>query len=211
MTEPGIRREAFPVPDLRVGRLQELGLGTPAGNAAFEAIHGTYTPGLTQFCGRRLTAGIEVDHPGVVEEVVQDTWMSATGALNQFEPERPVWPWLSTIAARGCVDRIRASGARPHSAKVDIFDMETLGFLDPEQRTSTNPKDRTAVSIQLLEFLDMIEPLSRERRELLMRQGLGETNPDLAKLHDVPVGTVKGWYRAAHREADKLLAATEAI
>src|SRR5690349_11783713 len=42
-----------------------------------------------------------------VEDVVQETYLRAFRARDRIDPERPILPWLCTIADRLCRDRAR--------------------------------------------------------------------------------------------------------
>ena len=51
------------------------------------------------------------DRPGS-EELTQDTFLRAYSNLRKFDLERPLYPWLATIAARLGMNWINRTGAR---------------------------------------------------------------------------------------------------
>ena len=52
------------------------------------------------------------DH--AAEDLAQEGFVAAFGALDRFDRSRPFGPWLRTIVARRAIDAMRARAARPH-------------------------------------------------------------------------------------------------
>ena len=66
--------------------------------AAFEALYRLYHRGVWRHCFRMLGDG------HLAEDVVQETFLRAWRWRETFDPSRPVWPWIFTIAQRACAD-----------------------------------------------------------------------------------------------------------
>ena len=68
---------------------------------AFELISDTYRPILSSLAMRMLR------NPDDASDAVQETLVKAFRALKDFDPERPLKPWLCRICANCCVDAVR--------------------------------------------------------------------------------------------------------
>jgi len=64
------------------------------------------------------------DHSGA-EEVTQDTFMRAYTNLHRYDLQRPLYPWLATIAARLGINWINRTGARQQRTESE-FDVSEL-------------------------------------------------------------------------------------
>jgi RNA polymerase sigma-70 factor (ECF subfamily) len=73
-----------------------------------DALYRRYREPLHALCIARL------GDRALAEDVVQEVFAKALSVLPRFDPSRPFWPWLASIAARECVDahRRRVAGAR---------------------------------------------------------------------------------------------------
>jgi RNA polymerase sigma-70 factor (ECF subfamily) len=71
--------------------------------AAFEALYRQHGPALRQLCRKRL--GNAVDAEDACHEAMLRAWSS----LDRYDPSRPMWPWLATIAGNVCLDLQRRS------------------------------------------------------------------------------------------------------
>jgi len=87
-----------------------LAIAARAGDsAAFAAIMARHKGWLYQFI-RRYVADRDDAY-----DVLQESFVSAWGALSRFDPERPLEAWLRRIALNKCRDRARRSAVR-HAA-----------------------------------------------------------------------------------------------
>lgn len=71
--------------------------------AAFEELYRQHGPALQQLCHKRL--GNAVDAEDACHEAMLRAWSS----LDRYDPSRPMWPWLATIAGNVCLDLQRRS------------------------------------------------------------------------------------------------------
>lgn len=82
---------------------RKLGRETPEastpGDAAFDwdDFYRRHAPGLRRLITNRVAGA------AAVEDVLQDTFIRAFRSRDRFDPTRPEWPWLATLAHRSCV------------------------------------------------------------------------------------------------------------
>ncbi len=131
---------------------------------------------------------------GSADDLTQETYLRAIGAIERFEGRSSARTWLLAIARRVVADHIRQVQARPRSAAV--YSEQVLNG------------DRHARGFEdLVEVTTMIAGLTTEQREaLLLTQLLGLPYADAAAVCGCPVGTIRS--RVA-RARDALLADSE--
>lgn len=74
--------------------------GDPAGSETF---YRRFKPPLKHLLWQRVN-----DH-ALAQELAHDALVRAMGALHRFDPQRPLWPWLKTIALNLATDHARRS------------------------------------------------------------------------------------------------------
>lgn len=132
---------------------------------------------------------------GSADDLTQETFLRAIGAIERFSGRSSARTWLLSIARRVVADHIRHVKSRPRTAP----------GADPEQ---VRNGDRHARGFEdLVEVTAMIANLTAEQREaLLLTQLLGLPYADAAAVCGCPVGTIRS--RVA-RARDALLADAE--
>jgi RNA polymerase sigma-70 factor (ECF subfamily) len=70
--------------------------------AAFEALVGFYQGRILRLCQRLLGGSVES------QDVAQETFVSAYVNLAKLDPARPPGAWLTTVAGRLCLNRLRS-------------------------------------------------------------------------------------------------------
>lgn len=83
-------------------------------NAAFEILYRDYYVRVFGLCRRLLNS------TPLAEEAAQETFMRAYRHFDSFDPSRPFWQWIATIANNHCIDVLR----RANQAK-DLFGNES--------------------------------------------------------------------------------------
>ncbi len=167
----------------------ELALAAARGNArALEA----FIKATQQDVWRFVTY---LSDAGSADDLTQETFLRATGAIERFSGRSSARTWLLAIARRVVADHIRYAQSRPR----------TVSGADPEHVLSG---DRHARGFEdLVEVTHMIAGLTTEQREaLLLTQLLGLPYADAAAVCGCPVGTIRS--RVA-RARDALLADIE--
>jgi RNA polymerase sigma-70 factor (ECF subfamily) len=135
--------------------------------------------------------------PGQAEDLAQDTYLRAVGALPRFEATSTARTWLLSIARRVAADAVRAAGRRPRTTAVEDWDAVAA---------SVGAVRRSADEAVLL--AQLIAALAPERREaFVLTQMLDLSYAEAAHVCGCPVGTIRS--RVARARED-LVAALEA-
>ncbi|MBP2157852.1 MULTISPECIES: sigma-70 family RNA polymerase sigma factor [Asticcacaulis] len=123
----------------------------------------------------------------VAEELLQDTFVTVWQKASQFDPERgEANAWLSSIARRKAIDRLRVS-QREKIGLDAIFDC--VGASEERESVPVDPETRITLS-HLRKYL---KPDVNRALELCYVIGL--THEELAEELNVPLGTAKSWVR----------------
>lgn len=177
--------------DVDLGRDRELVVRSQSGDdGAFEDLYRRYFDRLYRFCLRR------VGDPHEAEELTQETFARAYGALPRLAGERRFYPWLSVIASRLCVDEYRRRSRSEPSAVID------LGVGEGGQERVLQEVDT-----ELLERA-MTRLTPRHQDVLRLREHEGWSYQHIADHLGVNLGTVEALLhrarRALRREFDGL-------
>jgi RNA polymerase sigma factor (sigma-70 family) len=90
------------------------------GTMEFAALYEKHRTPLLLFCTART------GNPDVAEDVVQEVFVRAFAVRDRYDPSRPFWPWIASIAARECVDTHRRH-ARAEARLADLAASSALG------------------------------------------------------------------------------------
>lgn len=132
--------------------------------------------------------------PGNADDLTQETFLRALGALPRFAGRSSARTWLLSIARRVVVDQIRRNQARPRTTgQVDLE-----GLLDNPTSTA---RFEDVVEVRML--LDGLDPDRRDA--LILTQVLGLSYAEAAEVAGCPLGTIRS--RVA-RARDDLIAAS---
>lgn len=128
------------------------------------------------------------------EDLTQETYLRAFGALARFEGRSSVRTWLLSIARRVCADAVRARRRRRLTLVRDDVELETLAGTDGADRLA----EGSAVT-------DLLGRLDAERREaFVLTQLLGLPYAEAAAVVGCPIGTIRS--RVARARADLVAA-----
>lgn len=117
-------------------------------------------------------------------DAVQDTLIRALKALRDFDPERPIRPWLSRICANCCVDIIRSRrgseslDVHEHALATDDASLDEQTDLAFQQRALVAAVDRLPATYRKIIFMRHFRHME-----------VNEIADELKK----PEGTVKSW------------------
>ena len=132
---------------------------------------------------------------GNADDLTQETFLRAIGAIERFSGRSTARTWLLAIARRVVADHIRHTQSRPRTA----------AGADPEHVLNGNRHARGFEDV--VEVITMTATLTTEQRDaLLLTQLLGLPYADAAAVCGCPVGTIRS--RVA-RARDALLADVE--
>jgi RNA polymerase sigma factor (sigma-70 family) len=173
----GLPRVPLATPLLRLrSDDQLLALFRAGSDEAFGAIHDRYRQRLFAYVRQMLGAGPRQD----AEDVLQDVFVRAYGALRGDEREVHVRAWLYRVAHNRCIDHMR----RPVPPPADVFEVSRKPLHDPMEEAQ-----RRADLKQLVEDVGRLP--EQQRSALLMREIDGMSYADLASALDVTVPAVK--------------------
>lgn len=168
-----------------------------AGNrAAFDSLVLRYEKELFGYLRRYL------GDAALAEDVFQNTFLKVYEKLDQYEPGRPVRPWLYTIATHQAVDALRRVNRRGAVS----LDRKGSPGLEGEQSSladllvakDQSPQDALSLEEQRRALREAVEELPELYREVLLLAYYQEMKyKDIAEVLGVPVGTVKSRLHAA--------------
>ena len=132
--------------------------------------------------------------PGSADDLTQETYLRALGALPRFAGRSSARTWLLSIARRVVVDQIRRNQARPR----------TTGQVDLEGLLSDSPAGARFEDV--VEVRMLLDGLDADRRDaLVLTQVLGLSYSEAAEVCGCPLGTIRS--RVARARDDLIVAA----
>src|SRR5215218_3710964 len=155
---------------------QLLALFRVGHDEAFRVLHDRYRQRLFAYVRQMLSASTRQD----AEDVLQDVFVRAYGALRNDNREMNVRAWLYRVAHNRCIDHLR----RPVPPATDVFEMSRKPLHDPVEEAQRRDDLRQLVH-------DVGNLPEQQRSALLMREIDGMSYADLAVALDVTVPAVK--------------------
>jgi len=155
---------------------QLLALFRSGHDEAFRVLHDRYRQRLFAYVRQMLSAGSRQD----AEDVLQDVFVRAYGALRNDNREMNVRAWLYRVAHNRCIDHLR----RPVPPAAELFEVSRKPLHDPVEEAQRRDDLRQLV-------IDVSNLPEQQRSALLMREIDGMTYADLAAALDVTVPAVK--------------------
>lgn len=160
--------DAAPTRATQEARWGGLLAAAQAGDArAYGTLLREITPRLRSLCRARIRDTAEA------EDAVQEALMTIHALRHTYDPERPFGPWLTTIATRRAVDRLRRRG-RGAGRESNIDDLpegaasvapvaeERIAARNLRDAVSSLPESqRTALRLAKLEDLSLAEASAR--------------------------------------------------
>jgi RNA polymerase sigma factor (sigma-70 family) len=155
---------------------QLLALFRSGNDEAFRVLHDRYRQRLFAYVRQMLTASSRQD----AEDVLQDVFVRAYGALRNDAREMNVRAWLYRVAHNRCIDHLR----RPVPPAAELFEVSRKPLHDPVEEAQRRDDLRRLVE-------DVGRLPEQQRSALLMREIDGMTYAELAVALDVTVPAVK--------------------
>jgi RNA polymerase sigma-70 factor, ECF subfamily len=148
-----------------------------------------HTPALTRFLG-------SIARSEDVEELAQDTFIRAFGAIESFRSDSSFRTWLFTIGRRLVLDRRRATRRRGPHVSVEPGDAVTpFDALDGLVATETADRLR-----------GVVEKLSPTQREVFMLRVVeGLSYRDIAEVAGTTEGAARVHYHNAMRAVKEMI------
>lgn len=138
----------------------------------------------------------------LADDVFQNTFLALYTKVGQYQPGRPVRPWLYTIATHQAIDALRRSNRhqalsldqgrekRPDGefqGLMELLEARTPGPVEHLQGEELRERVRASVD-RLPEFM---------RQVVILAYYQGLKYREIAEILDIPVGTVKSRLHAA--------------
>lgn len=128
-------------------------------------------------------------NPSDADDLVQETMLKAYRAWHQYEQGTNAKGWLLTILRHAFINEYRRR--RRHPETVDLDAIEPYAVLDDE-RQDDDPQGQFFDKIVDDEVLQAIDALPEQFREAVVLSDVeGMSYEEVARILDVPIGTVK--------------------
>ncbi len=158
---------------MRAGRDERAWIrGAQAGSASdLEALFRSHWPSAWR------AAFLVVHDAAAAEDIAQEAFLAAIRNLDRFDRRRPFGPWLHRIVVNRAIDWARARTLR---AELELVD-------------AAAPASSPDVGSDVVEALSGLSP--EHRAVIVLRYLLGYTPGEIARLLDLPRGTVNSRLR----------------
>jgi RNA polymerase sigma-70 factor (ECF subfamily) len=131
------------------------------------------------------------------EDIAQEAMLAAVRSIDGFDRRRPFRPWLHRIVVNRSLDWLRARARRPE-VSVELTGPEPGGAIQV-------PEPPDVLSDELMRALGELDP--DQRALIVMRHLLGYRTAELARMLDIPPGTVRTRLARALKRLRELLEA----
>lgn len=156
--------------------IQRASLGE---GVAFELLADMYRPTLNSLALRMLRNSDDA------KDAVQESLVKAFRAIGDFDPERPIKPWLCRICANCCVDSVR-------SRRRDGEPLEQHEYM--LQDPSESLEERATGTLRQRAVVEAIARLPEKYRKIIfMRHFKHMDVNEIAVELNKPEGTIKSW------------------
>lgn len=156
--------------------------------AALRSLYERHAPWLVLRLERRCA------DPGVVEEVVQDTFLAIWKGASRFRGEGDVAAWIWGIGIRRLIDRLRGKPLPIPSAR-------------SQSGLVVSAEEEVLLGVEHGDLAQALNGLSPELRAVMQATVLdGLTTREAARLLGIPQGTVKTRMMRARQELREALA-----
>jgi len=166
-----------------------LGRYAQGQEAAFRELVRRYKNGLYAFLKRFL------NQQDLVEDVFQDTFLQLYISRDKFDTDRPLRPWLFTIAANKAKDALRKQQRSSAILIGSITDSEDVSFsnvLNSITSDETRPYEKLERGEQAQQVRDVIANMPEQAKEILILAYFNKFSyKQMAKILSIPIGTVK--------------------
>jgi len=153
---------------------------------AFAVLVRRYTPLLRAYARRILGGTASVD------DIVQESFVTAWQRLPELDDAGRVRGWLMRIVSRKAIDEVRAT--RPH------LELDGVEGLELPTRPADDPEHRAEHRAELAALADALQELPDAQRETwVLREIGGCTYDEIAEQLEQPVSTVRGLLARARK------------
>ena len=167
---------------------------------AFGILVEKYHKKLTRLLARMVRDQSEI------EDIVQDSFIKAYRAINNFRGDSAFYTWLYRIGINTAKNHLVSLGRRPKAMNdVEIEDVEN--FEDGQELRNLETPENSMMTKEIVATVNVtIESLPDELKEAIsLREMDGLSYEEIAELMQCPIGTVRSRiFRAREAIADKL-------
>jgi RNA polymerase sigma-70 factor (ECF subfamily) len=172
--------------------LDKAGMAKTGERALVRAAQDGSVPALEELFRRHWpqthrAAYLIVRDAAAAEDIAQEAFLSALGALERFDRRRPFSPWLHRIAVNRAIDWSRARAVRNEVAASEPL-LDSAG-------AEAAPEERVAIGAGLEQALGGLAP--EHRAVVVLRYLLDYTPGEIANMLELPRGTVNSRLRRA--------------
>ena len=176
--------------------VEALALRAAAGDRdALEALLAEIQPRVRRICGRMLL------YPEDADEAAQDALLLIATKVHQFGGRSKFTTWLHAVASNSARSTYRTLKRRAGERLTD------------ELPPAPDPRTTSVIAGSRLDLLEALEVLGADHPELVEPLVLRDVQEleyaEIARLLDIPLGTVKSRIHAARQLVRPLLAVTD--
>ena len=136
-----------------------------------------------------------INQQDLVEDVFQETFLQLFTSRESFDTDRPLRPWLFTIAANKAKDALRKQqrmATVPIGAIADSQEMSFDDVLNTLTSDKTIPYDKVQEGETALRVRKIIANMPENLREILVLAYFNRFSyKQMAQILSIPIGTVK--------------------
>lgn len=149
-------------------------------------------------------------NPADAEDLVQETYLRAFRAIDQFKPGTNLRAWLFKIQTNAFINEYRKRTRRPRNTPLDDVEEYYLYSHLVESGVQPSPsitEDEILAQIDDAEVFQALDELPENFRQVVLLADVeGFAYREIAEILDVPVGTVMSrLHRARKRLKERLL------
>ena len=145
----------------------------------------------------------------LAEDLAQDTFIKVLNHLDKYDPSYKFSSWIFKIAHNTTVDHIRKKtpetlslDGSPHAVTPDQVEATSLTAVDHTE----NPEEYTSSQEVGAEIEVALRDIRPEYREAIMLWHIeGRPYEEIARIMDLPLGTVKTYIHRGRKELQKRL------
>ncbi len=157
--------------------------------AAFREIVSRYKNSLYSFLRRFIS------QQDVVEDVFQETFLQLYSSRDSFDLDRPLRPWLFTIAANKAKDalrKIQRQATMSMGTMADAGDVSMDEVVNILTSYETTPEDEVSRDETSVRVRQIIAEMPDNLREILLLAYFEQFSyKHMAEILSIPIGTVK--------------------
>ncbi len=131
----------------------------------------------------------------LIEDVFQETFLQLFTSRDSFDTERPLRPWLFTIAANKAKDALRKQQRTAAATIGTIADSQEMSFddvLDTLTSDETMPYEKLEDGEIASQVRQVIADMPENLREILILAYFNKFSyKQMAQILSIPIGTVK--------------------